>query len=424
MHHPAADSAPPPGWLVARQRRAAAQRTAFPHPTGREEAWRYTDVSLLRPEAFVSPAPALGQLGRWALEHWATAHDLPAQATLADGVPIQTALPAQAARAGVTLLPLDHAAAWRPDLVRGHLGTLIGAEDRFTARALAGYQGGLLLHVPRGVRLTEPLWLRHWLGTAGTYIATRLLVVVEADAVLTLGEDLAGEDLAAPTLLTPVVELFAGAGSRVTWQSWQELGAGTRHLAHMAARLERDAHLTTFHATFGADLSRTNLTVDHAGPGSDSTLLAAYFPTGHQHLEHWTVQHLRAPHARTELHYKGALSGAGHAVYYGTIRVGRDARDTDSRQTNRNLLLSDEARADSNPQLEIDACDVRCSHGSSVGRVNAEQLFYALSRGIPRPEAERMLVTGFLAEVADRLGDDQARQRLEGLVRAKLREGT
>ncbi len=412
-----------PEWLVTRRRRAFERSSGYEYPHGREETWRYTDVSLLKPELYDrEPDPAASLPGP-ATDHWHRWNDDPAQATLVDGSPLLTTLPREAARAGVTLMDLDRAAAAHPALLRSHLGSLVGSEDLFTAQSLAQYQGGLLLHVPRSTRLSEPLRLQHWLGAAGTLIRPRLLVVVEDDAELTLCEDLAGADLSNPSLVTPVVELFVGSRARVTWQSWQQLGAQTRHLANVAARLEAGAHLTTFFATFGGDFSRTNLTVEHAGEGAESTLLSATFPTGDQHMEHWTVQDLQAPHARSELLYKGAVAGAGHSIYYGTIRVGENAGGTDSHQTNRNLLLSDTARADSNPQLEIDTDDVRCSHGSSVGQVEADQLYYAMCRGISREDAERMLVTGFLVEVADRVSDE-ARQRLEELVRAKLQQET
>jgi len=409
-----------PDWLNTRRSRALERSATFDHPTGREEAWRYTDVSELKAEIFGRPVSPILRLPESTRAHWQRWNDAPAQATLLDGVPVVATLPGEAKQAGVTLLDLDRAAVQQPELLRTHLGTLVGADDLFTAQSLALYQGGLLLHVPRGTRLAEPLRLQHWIAAAGRLICSRVVVVVDADAEVTICEDLAGDELGAPSLFIPVVEIFVGAGSRVTWQNWQQLGAATRHLAHVAARLDRDAHITTFHATFGADFSRTNLTVEHAGEGATSTLLSAYFPSGEQHQEHWTVQDLKAPHAHSELLYKGAVSDAGHAVYYGTIRVGNRARATDSYQTNRNLLLSETARADSNPQLEIETNDVRCSHGSSAGPVNQEQLFYALARGIPRAEAERMLVLGFLAEVADRLPGDDARDRLERLVRAKL----
>jgi Fe-S cluster assembly protein SufD len=416
-----AESTGQPAWIAKRRRTAHERSSAFSLPTGREELWRYTDVSLLEPSRYGRPDPA-GSLPESSQAHWRRWNDGVAHATLVDGSPVGTSLGQEATRAGVTLLDLDRAAHEQSELLRAHLGTLVGADDLFTAQSLAHSLGGLLIHVPRGARLTEPVRLQQWLSAAGALVRSRVVVVVEPDAEVTFIEDLAGENLATPSLFTPVVELFVGAGSRVTWQSWQQLGTSTRHLAHVVARLERDAHITTFNATFGADFSRTNLTVEHVGEGAQSELLSAYFPTGNQHMEHWTVQDLKAPHAQSDLLYKGALAGAGHSVYYGTIRVGQAARATESRQTNRNLLLSDTARADSNPQLEIDTNDVRCSHGSDLGHLAPDQLFYAMSRGLCRPEAERMLVTGFLVAVADRLGGDQARSRLEELVRDKLQK--
>ncbi len=419
-----ADTTGQPAWLATRRRKAHERGGAFAPLTGREEIWRYTDMSLLETERYgrtlTGPGPA-GGLPESAEAHWKRWNDGSAHAALVDGGPVLFSLPPEASAAGVTLMDLDRAAKEQPELLRLHLGTLVGAEDRFTAQSLAQYRGGLFIHVPRRVRLSEPLRLQQWIGTAGALIGSRVVVVVEPGAEVSFSEDLSGDDLSEPSLFTPVLEIFVGAGAQVTWQTWQQLGTSTHHLAHVAARLERDAHLTTFNATFGADFSRTTLKVDHAGEGARSTLLSAYFPTGSQHMEHWTVQDLKAPHAQSDLLYKGAVAGAGHSVYYGTIRVGQKARATASRQTNRNLLLSDTARADTNPQLEIDTNDVRCSHGSSVGQLAADQLFYAMSRGLDRKEAERMLVTGFLVAAADGLGDDEARGRVEKLVRHKLK---
>jgi len=421
------DTGGQPAWLATRRRQAHERIDTFAPLTGREESWRYTDLSLLEPERYGRTSHGHGSgpdsapgLSESAMAHWRRWNPASPHAALVDGSPVLFPLPQEATKAGVTLVDLDRAAREQPELLRSHLGTLVGADDLFTAQSLALYRGGLMIHVPGGVHLDETLRLQHWIAGAGALIRTRLVVVVEPGAEVTFSEDLAGNDLATPSLVAPVVELFVGAGAQVTWQTWQQLGASTRHLAHVAARLDRDAHLTTFNATFGADFSRTSLAVDHVGEGSRSTLLSAYFPTGSQHMEHWTVQGLGAPHAQSELLYKGALAGAGHSVYYGTIRVGQSARGTESRQTNRNLLLSDTARADSNPQLEIDTNDVRCSHGSSVGQLASDQLFYAMSRGLDRKEAERMLVTGFLVAVANRLPGGEATERLEKLVREKL----
>ena len=188
----------------------------------------------------------------------------------------------------------------------------------------------------------------------------------------------------------------------------------------MRAGLARDARITTLLAGFGADFARTEHRVTLAGEGAEAKLLGAYFPNGEQHHELWTVQDHQAPHTASDLLYKGALGGAGRALYYGTIRVGPEARRTDAYQSNRNLLLSGDARVDTNPQLEIETNDVRCTHGATVGQVDPSQLFYLMSRGIPRPEAERLLVAGFFTEVLSRFGDEDAAPQLAEHVTEKL----
>jgi len=196
--------------------------------------------------------------------------------------------------------------------------------------------------------------------------------------------------------------LFAAEDSQVGWVTWQDWGEGVRHLSTVKATLASGARLNTMMVTLGGEFSRTWKECQMAGEGSESTMLGLYFANRKQHFEHWTVQDHLAANTRSDLLYKGALDDQARTVYYGTIKVRPGARNTDAYQANRNLSLSRKAKADTNPQLEIENNDVRCTHGATVGQVDEEQLYYLMSRGIPRAEAERLLIFGFFNEVLGR----------------------
>jgi len=412
-----------PAWLAQRRRDAWSRKLELPYPTGREETWRYTDVERLRDERFPHPDLSEAGLPQSLGGTWkALAQDAGASAVLVNGAPAEIQVGPDLARQGVRLLPLSRAAREHPALVQAHLGRLVGPKDVFTARSLALHRGGLLLHVPAGVQAELPVRWLHGLGTPGGAVETRALVILERDASLHLEDHLRSDALGAPTRIQPVVELFLAPGARLTYVGLQTWGAGVHQLAHIHAHLDRDAHFTSLLGGFGADFARTRHRVILAGPGAEADLLGVYFPTGEQHHELWTEQQHLAPHTRSDLLYKGALGGAGRAVYYGTIQVGPEARRTDAYQANRNLLLSEASRVDTNPQLEIETNDVRCTHGASVGQVDDAQLFYLMSRGLPRPEAERLLVVGFFSEVLSRLGAAAPahEDRFTALIREKL----
>lgn len=412
-----------PPWLAALRDEALQRHLRLPFPTGREEAWRYTDVGRLHDDHFVSPPPgAVGAVSAAARSAWERARGdgASAAAWLVDGTPAALQLPDDLAARGVVLDHLERAAREQPERVRPHLGQQVGARDVFTARALARHRGGLFLYVPEGVRVPAPVRWLHWMQSEGVAVDSRALVVLGPGAALELEEQWLSADLRTPSRVQPVLELVVGEGAALTYLGWQRWGAGVRQLAHQGARLGPQARLTSLLAGFGADFARTQHHVQLAGEGSAAELLGVYFPTGGQTHEHWTVQDHRAPHTRSDLLYKGALGGQGRGVYYGTIRVSPEARRTDAYQANRNLLLSPRARVDTNPQLEIETNDVRCTHGATVGQVDEGQLYYLMSRGLPRPQAERLLVAGFFSEALARLGDAAVEQRVADQVRDKL----
>jgi Fe-S cluster assembly protein SufD len=247
-------------------------------------------------------------------------------------------------------------------------------------------------------------------------------VVAEELAEVTLIDRLASSSLER-ALSVAVTEIFAGPGARVRYVSLQDWSSGVTHLAVQRAHLARDAELRSLAVSFGADLSRTEVEAVLAEPGAHSEMLGLYFTDGDQHFDHRSLQDHAAPNCTSDLLYKGALRDASRAVYSGLIRVHPGAHKTDAFQTNRNIVLSDAAKADSIPNLEIEANDVRCSHAASVGPVDEDVLFYLETRGIPRAQGERLVVTGFFQEVLDRVQLPEVRAGLEAAIDEELGGG-
>jgi Fe-S cluster assembly protein SufD len=394
-----------PTWVADVRHQAWSDSERLPFPDRRDERWRYTDTTPLQAGTYrvqatgiTGDSPGLPAGARRLLERLSPRRPA-GQIVLADGQVAHSSLSVEAKRAGVTLAGLEEAAGWWPDLLRNRLGALVGIEDHFTARSLALFSGGTFLHVPGGTRLELPLRSLTWATSGGVYLSPRNVVVVDPGAEVVFVDLYASDATAQPTLAAPVTELFVGAGARVGWVTWQQWGAGVNHHAHLRAHLDRDAELRSLVVSLGGELSRTEAEVQLAGEGARAQLLGLYFPQGRQQVEHWTVQDHRAPRTRSDLAYRGALAGESRAVYYGTIRVHPEARATDAYQDNRNLLLSGRARADTNPQLEIETDEVRCTHGAAVGPIDPEQVFYLESRGIPRPLARRLVVQGFYQQL-------------------------
>ena len=398
-----------PAWLAELRRLAWERHNLLEFPKSSEEHWRYTDLSLLDLSQYEIPEQSEAGLA---------AESLPAKATGAlelagtgsagrlihvDGTSFSGSLSRQAREAGVILTDLERAAVDHEKLLRERLGRLVGPTDVFSAFNLALHRGGTFLYVPAGVELTAPLQSLHWLTAQGALIQPRTVVVVERGAKVVFNDIYASDAVEKPTLVNPVTEVFIAEEAQVGWVTWQDWGEGVRHLARVKATLARNAKLNTLLVTLGGDFSRTWKECLLAGEGAESIMLGLYFSHRNQHFEHWTLQDHAAAHTKSDLLYKGALADTSRTVYYGTIKVRPQARQTDAYQANRNLTLSPRAKADTNPQLEIENNDVRCTHGATVGRVDGEHLFYLMSRGMKREAAEKLLIYGFFNEVLERV---------------------
>src|SRR5215212_867666 len=396
-----------PSWLTEKRLSAWRAFERTPMPTLRDEAWRYTDISDVRVEDFLpyAPSPDVSQEG-----------DLPdaVQRLIKEGEENSALLvqhnsettffrmDEELERKGVVFTDLHTALREHEDLVRDRLFGLVPEDyDKFAALSAAAFSGGSFLYVQRGVDVEVPIQSYRWLDVVGS-IMPRTLVVVEDNASVTYIDEYAsaGEASDDPAFSNGAVELYVGQGANLRYVSLQNWERNVLHFNTIRSKTEKDATINSLVVSFGSQLSRTNVEAGLAAAGSDSEMLGLYFADQNQVLDHHTLQDHLAPNAHSDLVYKGALRDESLAVFSGLIRVEPGAQKTDAYQTNRNLILgTDDAFAVSLPRLEILADDVKCSHGSTTGQVDETELFYLMSRGIPRREAEKLVVFGFFGEI-------------------------
>jgi Fe-S cluster assembly protein SufD len=376
----------------------------LPMPTTTDESWRFTDLRGFDPESFAAngaaaPTPAPGLLDI----------DVAAIAHAGEG-----GLEIERAPEGIRFELLE------PDHPR--LGELVGPDEKFSAHNAAVWKHGLLVEVPAGLELEQPLYVRVANNLDGGSLFWRLLVVAGAQSRFTLIEEYASAEPELSGYTNSAVELFVEQGAKLEYVSLQNLSRETWHFASHHARVERDAELDWVTGGFGSKKGKVRIQNDLAGPGATSRVTGAYFSDGTQHLDYDTFQEHMAPSTTSDFAFKGALRDESTCVWRGMIRVEKDAQKTNAYQENRNLLLSEKAHADSIPGLEILANDVRCTHGATVGQVDREQLFYLMARGLPRSEAERLIVRGFFSEILDRIELEPVREALGAALEARIPE--
>jgi Fe-S cluster assembly protein SufD len=318
---------------------------------------------------------------------------------------------------------LASAAREHPDLVREHLFTTVSRPDEHRFRALhaALWSSGTFVYVPRGVAVTLPLMTQTWLGTPGGALFPHTLVIAEAGSQVTLLELFASAAAGPRTLASGVVELLLRPSAQVRYASVQEWGLPMWEVGSLIrARLERDATLASLVVSLGGGLVKVDVESQLTGPGATSEMLGLYFGHDAQHVDYHTLQEHRAPSTMSELLYKGAVKDTARAVFAGLIKVDPGAQKTNAFQANRNLILSEGARSDSIPKLEIMANDLRCTHGSATSRLNEEHIFYLMSRGLTRKQAVFMIVEGFFADIFDRIPQERVRAYLQARIAEKM----
>jgi Fe-S cluster assembly protein SufD len=413
-----------PEWLRARRREGFALFQSLPWPTARDEEWRRTDIRSFKLDRFGPPSrstPSPQDLAALEPVWEALSANYGSGIQHVNTVRTRTADPARLG--GAVFLDLASAVRSHPELIKRFL--LTEAVDRkadvFSALHAAFWTGGTLLYVPKGVKVEVPLFSLVGLAGGGCVDLEHTLVILEEGAEATLVRETAGSDRGdAAALHVGAVELLVGPGARLRFVNIQNWDAGTWHFSRERALVGRDATLQWTVGAIGSRLAKVNQEVALTGEGARAQVNGVMFTTGRQHLAYFTRQDHAAPHTTSDLLYKAGLKDRSRVVWKGMIRVEKEAQRTDAYQKNDNLVLSESARADSIPGLEIEANDVRCTHGATAGRVDEDMIFYARSRGLPRETAIRLIVEGFFANVYDRITLEPVRETLRQAVAAKL----
>jgi Fe-S cluster assembly protein SufD len=379
-------------------REQAAQRfEELPLPTTADEHWRFTDLRGFSVPEEVSDTSNVSDTG-------------PALDLAVSGR-------ARVTENGIEILEAPDGVTFEP-LPADYPSKLIPDDDKFALENLARWQHGLLVRVPKGVELDQPLYVQ--VTSNGGSLYWRMVVEAEEGARFSLIEDLSSASPDTVAYTNAVVELFVDPLAKIEYVSLQNLSRETWHFGRHKAWLERDSELDWVIGGFGSKRGKVWIENDLAGPGATSRVTGAYFADGDQHLDYDTFQEHIAPSTESDFAFKGALRERASAVWRGMIRVEEDAQKTNAYQENRNLLLSDQAHADSIPGLEIMANDVRCTHGATLGKVNREDLFYLMARGLSRAEAERLIVRGFFQDVLDRIELEPVREALGAALEARI----
>ncbi|HLL75398.1 MAG TPA: Fe-S cluster assembly protein SufD [Pyrinomonadaceae bacterium] len=396
------------------------EREGFPVTT--QEDWKYTNVAPIARASFEPAARDGGTVGVEALKVrlfpessrttavFANGHFRPELSSLA-GLP-----------EGVIVADMSAAITEHEPLLREHLSRAADfSRNSFTALNTAFLGAGILIHLPAGAQLSAPLHLLFVASKsdAQLLVSPRVLVVAEADSSATVVEDYESAD-GSSHLTNAVVEVFVKERARVVHYKRQAEGDAAFHVAATHAELAAGSSYDLTTITQGARLSRHEISVRLLAEGAECWVDGLYIAGAGQHADtHSTIDHV-APRCASHQLYKGILDGDGRAVFNGRVFVRRDAQQTDARQTNKNLLLSPDARVDTKPQLEIFADDVKCSHGATVGQLEEEELFYLLSRGLHPELARNLLTYGFAEELVEKIKIDSIKRRLDEAILNRL----
>jgi Fe-S cluster assembly protein SufD len=412
-----------PVWLKDRREQAMARFMEVGFPSARLEEWRFTDVKPITQEPFnLAPAREDHGVTSERVARYLIGSDRRQTAVFVNGhyaPDLSTAeLPA-----GVALGSMRTALKRDPELLERHLGRYASDErNPFTALSTAFAYDGAFVHVGRNVTMEAPLQLIFVTvpEEGKSYLShPRNLVVVEDGAEATLLETYVG--LGDATYWTnAVTEVVVGENAKADTYRLQWEGAGGYHTATTHSHQGRDSKFSLVTFTFGGRLSRHDIYSVLDGEGADCTLDGLSMLRGRQHTDHHTVLEHAKPNCTSWEYFNGTFDERARGVFNGRIIVRPGAQKTDSKQTNNNLLLTEQARADSQPQLEIYADDVRCTHGATLGPIDQEHLYYIQSRGLSREEARGLLTYGFASEILNAVSLEELKHELDGVVRAWL----
>jgi Fe-S cluster assembly protein SufD len=435
-------SGPVPPWANELRRTAFERLRSIGMPARRDENWMRTDLRMFRPEAWGPAAATSGAAPEGLLAPAILSADLAAGAyadleaapattgpgrlagrlASVDGHVVRCELDPDVAARGVAFGPSDQVLAAHPDVLRPHwFGVIDAGCDWFAAVHAAFHAASAVLYVPPGVKVADPLHVVAGISEGGVDTSHVLVVLGDGAEATVLTETAGGGAAGTPGgFHCGGTEIVVGKAAFLRMVNLQNWNTGVWHFARQKAVVHADGRLQWTLGALGSRLSQVAQDVALVGRNASAQVNGVMFTEGRQHLVYNTLQHHEAPSCVSDLLYKGALQGRSRLVWRGMIKVDKAAQKTDGYQRNDNLMLSNEARADSIPGLEIEADDVRCTHGATSGRVDAEQIFYAQARGLSADEAARLVVAGFFQQVFDRITIPQVREALARAIGGRI----
>jgi Fe-S cluster assembly protein SufD len=417
-----------PDWFREQQREAWKQFQSIPAPTRKDQLWRFSNVDLLDLAPFKFGGALSDKDRATILEQSRGLDEVAARLIFAgDQLIERDVISEQLKKRGVIFQPLERAMIEHADLFRKHFMSqpAVLGSAKFAALHKALVSSGTFLYVPRGVEIESPIEIFHWLHGENASVFPHLLLVTDELAKVTVIEsfrslDRHGEKEQPAGLACGVNDLIAGPGAKVTYVCAQTWGENVRALQMNTTTVDHDASAMSLNLNLGGKYSRFESLSRLIGEGGRSDLLAVSVADGEQEFDARTLQDHVSPHTASDLLYKNALDDRARCTFGGLIRVEPHAHFTDAYQKVRNLLLSDDSEANSMPGLEIMADNVRCTHGATSGQIDKDELFYLRTRGIPVSVAQRLIVTGFLNEVIQRLDQPAIATHLNRLIEEKF----
>jgi len=407
------------GWLRKLRDDAFARFLEAGFPTTHDEDWRFTNVSAIAKTPF-RLAAATDEVSKKVFDAW-TLPGAACQLVFVDGKFVRE-LCSPNAQNGVTVTSLADALDTNPASVEPHLGRYLNTErDAFAALNTAFLADGAFIHVKKGVVVEQPIHLL-FVSTASdapTMTHPRNLIVAEEQSQLAVVEDYVSLGTAVAFCNT-ATELIAADSAVVSHYMLEREDTQAFNISTLRLQQGRSANVATHSVLLGGGLVRNNVHPVLAGEGAECLINGLFIGQGRQHLDNYMLVEHAQPHCSSRQFYNGILDGQSHGVFHGRIIVHKDAQKTDAKQTNRNLLLSDDAQIDTKPQLEIYADDVKCTHGATIGQMDETALFYLRSRGIDEPSARKLLLLAFANECLDRMKEDGVKTYLAGLINSHL----
>ncbi len=419
-----------PEWVLQRRLDAWETFESLPYPARNDEEWRRTDLRRLKLDRFAPAPPNLERVtsleqvngGSSTALQFGEAENRAGIVVGRNGSISFAEAAEDAAQQGVVFTDLTSAIQSHPDLVREHFMTLAvpASFGKFEALHAAFWQTGAFLYVPKGVSVELPFRAFALDTPAGSAAFTHSLIVLEESAEAFFVDAFQSDTQDDAAFTSSVVELILRDNAKLRYVQVQDWGRHVWNFMTERSVLGRDSELRSLQVTLGSKFAKNSIGSHLRGENALAEMLGIFFADGDQFFDHHTWQLHESPYTTSDLEFKGALKEKARSVYSGLIKVSEGAQRTDAYQQNRNLVLSRTARADTIPNLEIGANDVRCTHGATVSQVDEEHIFYLQARGIPRAEAQKLVVEGFFRPVIDRIPVEEIQGFLEGAIAAKV----